>query len=52
MIFAGGDTVTNSYTDLGVAAGQAAHLGEATARNRPSGSTGDQQTGVYSTGFR
>jgi len=50
-IFAGSDTVSNSYTDMGVAAGQAGHLGEATARNRPSGSLGDQQTGIYSTNF-
>lgn len=51
VIFAGSDTVANSYTDLGVAAGAAGHLGEASARNRPSGSTGDQQTGIYSNGF-
>lgn len=50
-VFAGSDTVSNSYTDMGVAAGQAGHLGEATARNRPAGSGGEQQTGIYSTGF-
>jgi hypothetical protein len=50
VIFAGSDTVANSYTDLGVAAGQAGHLGEASARNRPSGSVGTQQTGIFSDG--
>jgi hypothetical protein len=48
-IFAGDDTSSNVYTDLGVAAGQAGFLGSASARNRPSGAaTPAQQTGIYS----
>jgi MYXO-CTERM domain-containing protein len=48
-IFAGDDTSSNVYTDLGVAAGQAGFLGSASARNRPAGAaTPAQQTGIYS----
>jgi hypothetical protein len=49
VIFAGDDTSSNVYTDLGVAAGQAGFLGSASARNRPIGAGAPgQQTGIYS----
>lgn len=48
VVFAGDDTTSNVYTDLGVAAGQTGFLGAATARNRPAGAAIAQQSGVYS----
>lgn len=46
VVFAGNDTQMNVYSDLGVAAGLD---GGATARNRPVGASGPQQTGIFST---
>ncbi|MBK1883823.1 LamG domain-containing protein [Luteolibacter pohnpeiensis] len=48
VIFAGDNTTSNVYADLGVAAGQAGYLGSASARNRPVGADISQQTGIYS----
>ena len=48
VVFAGDNTQTNIYADLGVAAGQAGFLGAASARNRPAGSPAAQQTGIFS----
>jgi Concanavalin A-like lectin/glucanases superfamily/PEP-CTERM motif len=50
VIFAGSTSTANSYTDLGVAAGQVGHLGEASARNRPNNVGGPQDSGIYSDG--
>ncbi|GAA5481418.1 LamG-like jellyroll fold domain-containing protein [Haloferula sargassicola] len=51
VVFAGDDTSSISFTDFGVAAGQAGHEGEVTARNRPNlPGAGAQQGGIYSTG--
>lgn len=47
VVFAGSDTITNNYADLGVNA----LIGEATARNRPAGASPAQQTGIFSSGF-
>jgi hypothetical protein len=51
VVFAGNDTSSNVYSDLGVGAGLAApNAGAATARNRPAGGPPvAQQTGIYST---
>jgi hypothetical protein len=50
VVFAGNDTSSTVYADLGVGAGLAApDTGAATARNRPVGATSAQQTGIYST---
>jgi hypothetical protein len=48
VIFAGSDTVTNNYADLGLNA----VLGEATARNRSAGAGAEQQAGIFGTGAR
>ncbi|MBK1883824.1 hypothetical protein JIN85_15510 [Luteolibacter pohnpeiensis] len=48
VVFAGDDSASNIYADLGVAAGQAGFQGAATARNRPLGAGIAQQTGIYS----
>ena len=48
VVFAGDNTATNVYADLGVAAGQAGFLGSASARCRPVGATVAQQTGIFS----
>lgn len=52
VIFAGDDSTNNSFTDMGVAASQPSHLGEASARHRPSTTPGShaQTTGIFSTG--
>ncbi|WP_367873476.1 LamG domain-containing protein [Luteolibacter sp. Populi] len=53
ILYAGSDTVANSYTDLGLSgetnAGTGTIDGAASARNRPVGATaGAQQTGIFS----
>lgn len=50
VVFAGNDTATNIYADMGVSA-QPGFVGMATARNRPSGTPNNsvQATGVYGT---
>ncbi|MDB6078878.1 MAG: hypothetical protein JWO82_2625, partial [Akkermansiaceae bacterium] len=48
VVFAGDDTSSNVYSDLGVAAGQTGFLGAATARNRPAAAPVGQQSGIYS----
>ncbi|MES2659064.1 MAG: LamG-like jellyroll fold domain-containing protein [Verrucomicrobiota bacterium] len=49
VVFAGDNTATNVYADLGVAAGQAGFLGSASARNRPVGAAAAAQTtGIFS----
>src|SRR5690606_4669793 len=47
VVFAGDNTASTVYADLGVAAGAVGFEGAATARNRPSGSGAAQQTGIY-----
>lgn len=49
VVFAGDDRVNNSFTDMGVAAGQVNFPGQPTARNRPSTTPGShpQTTGIY-----
>ncbi|MEK7953150.1 LamG domain-containing protein [Luteolibacter soli] len=48
VVFAGDNTATAVYADLGVAAGQVGFLGSVSARNRPVGSGGAQSTGIFS----
>lgn len=48
VVFAGSNAASNIYADLGVAAAAAGFEGSASARNRPSGATLDQQTGIFS----
>ncbi|MES2477280.1 MAG: LamG-like jellyroll fold domain-containing protein [Verrucomicrobiota bacterium] len=48
VIFAGDNTATNVYADLGVAAGQVGFEGSASARSRPVGANAAQQTGIFS----
>lgn len=49
IVFAGDDLLNNSFTDLGVAAGQLNFIGQPTARNRPSTTPNGniQTTGIY-----
>jgi hypothetical protein len=49
-VFAGLDTSTQSYTDLGYTGTDAVHAGEAYARNRPNLGTGAQAAGFFSDG--
>lgn len=52
VVFAGDDTSSQSYTDMGHTGTTVGDLGEATARNRPNlGGGGAQQTGIFSTGI-
>lgn len=46
VLFAGSDTISNNYADLGLNGPS----GEATARNRPAGASGEQQAGIFGTG--
>lgn len=48
VVFAGDNTATSVYADLGVAAGAAGFEGSASARNRPAGAAGAQQGGILS----
>lgn len=52
VVFAGLDTSSQSYTDLGYAGAEAGHQGQAYDRNRPNlGGAGPQQTGIFSDGI-
>ena len=52
VVFAGDDTSSQSYTDMGYTGTATGDEGEATARNRPNlGGGGAQQTGIFSTGI-
>lgn len=50
VVFAGDDTGSQNYTDMGVAAAQTGHPGEASARNRPNLTTGVPE--IFSTGIQ
>ncbi|MCW1922780.1 LamG domain-containing protein [Luteolibacter arcticus] len=50
VVFAGVDTSTQNYTDLGYSGADMVHAGEAYTRNRPNLGTGAQSAGFFSDG--
>jgi hypothetical protein len=51
VVFAGLDTSSQSYTDLGYSGAEAGHQGQAYDRNRPNLLNGPQTTGIFSDGI-
>jgi hypothetical protein len=51
VVFAGLDTNSQTYADLGYAGTEAGHLGQAYGRDRPNVTSGPQATGIFSDGI-